>query len=184
MENIAVLNRSGFLTERVNRMKKSDFSDTSVMSKKLTPVIDKLVAEEGETFFNYLDWLGLSNDPNMLILSSKLHYYYDYEDFKGVTTLLNLKKLNLIKHLDVFLKNVYNILPPKTNFIGYFSDHKTRGGIGKVARMYKKVINFLDSRIETDLSKDDIISLFKSHGFEIIDMTDINGLTYFRTRNC
>jgi len=145
--------------------------------------MDKLGAEEKETFFNYLDWLGLSNDPNMLILSSKLHYYYDYEDFKGVTTLLNLKKLNLIKHLDVFLKNVYNILPPKTNFIGYFSDGKTRSGIGIVSRMYKKIINFLDSRIETDLSREYIVRLFKSQGFEIIDMRDINGLTYFRTRN-
>lgn len=183
MENIAVLNRSAFIAERVLSKRESDFSDTSVVAKKSSPVLDKLGAEEKETFFDYLDWLGLSNDPNMLILSSKLHYYYDYEDFKGVTTLLNLKKLNLIKHLDVFLMNVYNIIPPKTNFIGCFSDHKAHYGTGIVSRMYKKVINFLDSRIETDLSREDIVRLFKSQGFEIIDMTDINGLTYFRTRN-
>jgi len=183
MEEIAVLKRPGVFTRSSNNSKKFDFSDPLTVNQNSTQVMDKLVTEGGENFSNYLDWLGLSNDPNMLILSSKLHYYYDYEDFKGVTTLLNLKKLNLIKHLDVFLKNVYNILPPKTNFIGYFSDGKTRSGIGIVSRMYKKIINFLDSRIETDLSREYIVRLFKSQGFEIIDMRDINGLTYFRTRN-
>ena len=183
MEDIAVLQKPDPIAQVRNYKPRFKISDDRVINYKPAEVIDKLSAEEGENFFDYLEWLGLSNDPNMLILSSKLHYYYDYDDFKGVTTLLNLKKLNLIKHLDIFIKNVYNILPPKTNFVGYFSDHKTQEGVHLASKMYKKLINFLDSKIDTDLSRKDIIQLFKSHGFEIVDMTEINGLTYFRTRN-
>ena len=183
MENIAVLQKPYTTAEGRNYNPGFKISAAPVIDNKPVDVIDRLSTEDGENFFDYLEWLGLSNDPNMLILSSKLHYYYDYDDFKGVTTLLNLKKLNLIKHLDNFIKNVYTILPPKTNFIGYFSDRKAQDSVRLASKMYKKLINFLDSRIDTDLSKNDIIQLFKSHGFEIVDMTEIDGLTYFRTRN-
>jgi hypothetical protein len=182
MEDISVLQKSDIITDKkvggsFNR------PDPTPVSNIFNPVIENLIAEGGENFFNYLDWHGLANEPNMLVLSSKLHYYYSYEDFKGVTTLINLKRLNLIKPLDGFLKNIYNILPPKTNFIGCFSDRKTQSGIGIASRLYRKFINFLDSRTDIDLDKKDILRLFKSHGFKIIDMTEINGLTYFRTLN-
>jgi hypothetical protein len=183
MENIAVLKRSGFKFENRKEIKQFDSSDSSVVVPIRTPVINKLLPEGEENFFNYLDWLGLSNDPNMIILSSKLHYYYDYEELRSVTTLLNLKKLNMIKHLDAFLNNIYNILPPKTNFIGCFSDRKIQKRTSLVSRIYKKVINYIDSRIEYDLSRYEVIKIFNSHGFVIVNMTDINGLTYFRIQN-
>jgi uncharacterized protein Smg (DUF494 family) len=49
--------------------------------------------------------------------------------------------------------------------------------------MYKKFINFLDSRTEIEIDKKDISRLLESHGFKVIDMTEINGLTYFLTQN-
>jgi hypothetical protein len=49
--------------------------------------------------------------------------------------------------------------------------------------LYKKVINFLDSKIDVDIDRKDFSRLLESHGFKIIDMTEINGLTYFRTQN-
>jgi hypothetical protein len=49
--------------------------------------------------------------------------------------------------------------------------------------MYKKLINFLDSRIDIEIDSKGISRLLESHGFKIIDMTEINGLTYFRTQN-
>jgi hypothetical protein len=180
MEDISVLQKSGIITGKTVRGNFNWPGPTPVRNIS-NPVIDNLIAEGGENFFNYLDWHGLANEPNMLVLSSKLHYYYSYEDFKGVTTLINLKRLNMIKPLDDFLKNIYNILPPKTNFIGCFSDWKTQSGVGIASRLYRKFINFLDSRVDIDLDKKDILRLFKSHGFKIVDMTDINGLTYFRT---
>jgi hypothetical protein len=182
MENISVLQKSGIIGDKKVR---TNFNETILFPKKTitNPVIENLIAERGENFFLYLNWLGLTDDPNLMVLSSSHHYYYDYDDFKGVTTLINLKKLNRIKHLDSFLYTISHVLSPKTNFIGCFSDRKTQDEIGSPSRMYIKITNFLDSRTDIEINKKDISRRLESHGFEIIDMTDINGLTYFRTQN-
>jgi hypothetical protein len=182
MEDISTLNKPGMIGEKKAR---TNFNGTKHSSERTStyPVMDNLINEGGENFFLYLNRLGLTEDPNLMLLSSNHHYYYDFDDFKGVTTLINLKKLNLIKHLDSFLYTVSHVLSPKTNFIGCFSDRNTQKEIGSPPRMYKKFINFLDSRIDIEIDKKDVSKLLETHGFEIIDMTEINRLTYFRTRN-
>jgi hypothetical protein len=182
MEDISVLHRSDRI---IDKKVKRDFNRPKLMPEtaKNNPVINELTAKVDENFINYLNWHGLADEPNLLVLSSRFHYYYDNEELKGVTTLINLKKLNLIKHLDDFLHTVNNVLSPKTNFIGCFSDRKTQKGVSVTSRIYKRFINFLDSRIDIEIDKKDILRLFESHGFKVIDMTEINGLTYFRTQN-
>ena len=182
MEDISTLHKSGIIGYKKAR---TNFNGTKLSPERTItyPVIDNLINEGGENFFLYLNWLGLSDDPNLMVISSNHHYYYDFDDFKGVTTLINLKKLNLIKHLDSFLYTISHVLSPKTNFIGCYSDRNTQKEIGSPPRMYKKIINFLDSRIDIKIDKKDVSRLLESHGFEIIDMTEINGLTYFRTQN-
>ncbi len=182
MEDISVLQRSDINTGRRARHAKNN-SGISQGRSILNPAIEDLISEGGESFINYLRWHGLANEPNMLVLSSKLHYYYDHEELKNVTTLINMKKLNLIKHLDEFFSSIYSIMPPQANFIGCFSDRRTHNGETISSRIYKKFINFLDSKIDTDIDKKDVSKLLRSHGFNIVDMTEINGLTYFRTQN-
>ena len=48
---------------------------------------------------------------------------------------------------------------------------------------YKGFINFLDAKIDVDFDKKDVLKLLESHGFKVMDMTEINGLTYFRAQN-
>lgn len=168
MENISTLNANDTMTEE----RKSD-----------RPVINDLIAEGGENFFNYLEWHGLADENSMLVLSSRHHYYYDPNELQSVTTLINIKRLNLIKHLDTFLHSVVNVLSPDSNFIGCFSDWKTQKGNGLKSRMYKGFINFLDARIDMDFDKNDVSRLLESHGLRVVDMTEINGLTYFRAKN-
>lgn len=182
MEDISILLNSGTVTDTKTR---TNFTRTKNPPESTVtyPVIDNLFTEGGDNFFLYLNWLGLADDPNLMVLSSSHHYYYDYDDFKGVSTLINLKKLNLIRNLDSFFYTVYHVLSPKTNFIGCFSDRKTEKENGSSKRMYKKIINFLDSRIDIDIDKENVSGLLESNGFKIIDMTEINGLTYFRTQN-
>jgi hypothetical protein len=162
-----------------SRPKIKEGNSTPIKNKK-SPSID-LEDEVDENFMNYLSWHGLANEDKLLILSSKLHYYYDYDELKEVTTLISLKKLNLVKHLDAFLQSVYSGLSPKANFIGCFSDRKSEKSI--TARYYKRFINFLDAKIDAEIDRRDISKLFESHGFKVVDMTEINGLTYFRTQN-
>jgi hypothetical protein len=182
MEPISVIQRPVRTSDqRVRKNLSRPGISPETRRNKLVP--NKLIAEVDENFKNYLDWHGLANEGNLLVLSSKLHYYYDYEELKEVTTLINLKKLNLVKHLDDFLHTLYNGLAPKTNFIGCFSDRKTQIRVSIISRLYKRFLNFLDSKIDVDINSNDFSILLESHGFKVIDMTEINGLTYFRTQN-
>jgi len=147
------------------------------------PVINELIAEGGENFFDYLQKHGLADEDNMLVLSSRRHYYYDPNELQSVTTLINIKKLNLIRHLDSFLQSVVLVLSKDSNFVGCFSDWKTQKGNGLHSRMYKGLINFLDAKTDAEYDKHYISKLLESHGFKVIDMTEINGLTYFRAQN-
>jgi hypothetical protein len=143
---------------------------------------NKMISEEDENFFHYINRCGLVNEPNMLVLPSSNHYYYDNNELQGVTTLVNMKKLNRINHLDSFLHSVCDVLSPKTNFIGCFYDKKTQE-TGLSSRMYKRFINFLDAKTDNEIDRSDVSRLLESRGYKVIDMTEINGLTYFRTQN-
>jgi hypothetical protein len=150
---------------------------------KSNPLFDSLVSEGGENFFHYINWLGLSKDPNLMILSSIHHYYYDFNDLKGVRTLINLKELNQINHADTFLNNVFRVLPPKASFIGCFKDNKIHSGIAvplyQSFKFLNNLINIIDSKTDRFMSRRDVIKLLESHNFRIVDMTEINKITYF-----
>jgi hypothetical protein len=182
MEDISVLNKVG---RRYDRRISSNSNGNNLLPEKATTksTIDDLIAEGGESFLHYINRFGLADEPNLLVLSAKNHYYYDDAELKTVTTLINVKKLNLIKHLDNFLQTVCLVLSPETNFIGCFSERDNQGGIKLMSRMYKGFINILDSRTDNEIDRRDFTRMVESYGFKIIDMTQINGLTYFRTKN-
>jgi hypothetical protein len=182
MEDITVLKRSRTSTDKKVMANASKPKNLSAEPKKnLIP--ERLSAEVDENFLNYLNWNGLAKEDNLLVLSSKLHYYYDYDELKEVTTLINLKKLNLVRHLDDFLHTLYDGLSPKANFVGCFADRKAQKGVTITSRLYKRFLNFLDAKIDVEIDRNDFSRKLESHGFKIIDMTEINGLTYFRTQN-
>jgi hypothetical protein len=183
MENISVLEKRRTSTDKIKRIDPNNREKVSRVAPEKNEVPVKLAAEVDENFLNYLNWHGLANEDNFLVLSSNLHYYYDYEELKEVKTLINLKKLNFVRHLDDFLSSLYDGLAPKTNFVGCFTDTRIQKGISKASRLYKKFLNFLDSKIDVEIDSKDFSRVLESHGFKVIDMTVINGLTYFRTQN-
>jgi hypothetical protein len=172
-----------------NQSIKADTRDKSVSmdENQNNPVFDSLLAEGGENFFHYINWLGLAKDPNLMILSSIHHYYYDFNDLKGVKTLINLKRLNQINHIDTFLTNVLHVLPPKANFLGCFMDNKIRSGIYlpfyRSFRLLSGLINLIDPKTDRFMSRKDVIKLLESHDFSIVDITEINNITYFCAEN-
>jgi len=147
------------------------------------PVFENLLAEGGENFYHYIKWLGLGKDPNLMILSSIHHYYYDFNDLKGVKTLVNLKKLNEINHIDTFLSSVFRVLPSKANFVGCFKDNKIRGGIGvpfyQSFKLLNGLMNMIDSKTDRFMTRRDVIKLLETHDFRIVDMTEMSNITYF-----
>ena len=181
MKDTILVNKTNIITDR----KVKTNINEAVISPKWNinnPAIDNLIAEGGENFLHYLIWLGLKDDPNLLVLSSRQHYYYDHNELKSTTTLINMKKLNQIKHIDSFLHALNHVLSPKTNFIGCFSDSNNLNGSGLTSRMYKGFINFLDSRINIEFDKESVSKLLKLHGFKVLDISELNGQLYFHAQ--
>lgn len=172
-----------------NQSIKADTGDKNVSmdENQNNPVFENLLAEGGENFFHYINWLGLAKDPNLMILSSIHHYYYDFNDLKGVNTIINLKKLNQINHIDTFLRNIFHVLPPKAMFVGCFVDYKIRRGLSLPfygsSRLLNRLINIIDSKTDRFLTRKDVIKLLESHDFGIIDMTEISNITFFCAEN-
>lgn len=157
------------------------------VTNAVNPVHDNLVQEGGATFLEYINWLGLAYEPDMLTLSSRHHFFYDQNDIKGVKVLVNLKKMNTIKHLDSFLHILYRVLPPEANFIGCFKETKNHRSNGahllNTRVLYKKFIDFLDHKTDRIMAKSNVEELLESHGFKVVDMTEMNGMIYFNTLN-
>lgn len=178
MENISVLNKAWYMSEFTDDLRsaidKITFGRTS-----FSPVVANMIAEGGISFYSYLNKLGLSKEQNLMVLSSKHHYYYDESELKDIRILVNLKKLNLIKHMNAFLDTLFRLLPQDSNFVGCFSDNKNLQG---PSILMNRFINILDSRTDRKLDVDKVNELLESHGFKIIDMTEIEGMTYFNAR--
>ena len=166
------------------------------------PVFELLTAEGGESFFNYIDWLGLAKDPDLIVLSSMHHYYYDADDLKDVRTVVNLMPLNQIKQIKGFFHSIYHLLPHKCYFVGCFVDHKKNFGFilkinpldknsesvnqGILSRipLLNKIYRMMDARTDKYLSGKNITLLLEDLGFKVLDMTELNGLTYFCAQKC
>jgi len=185
--------------QRINTL--FELTDTSIGLAENNPVFEILTAEGCENFVNYIEWLGLAKDPNLVVLSSQHHYYYDAEEMKNVKTVINLKELNQIKQINSFLHSIFHILPQKSNFIGCFVDNKKINGYvirnnsssyhnkrsfdaienGIVSRIpfLNMLYSFMDSRTNKYMSGTSVSLLLEDHGFKVLDMTELNGLTYF-----
>jgi hypothetical protein len=173
----------------------------TVVGNETIQVYRKLVLEGCENFYKYFELLGLANDPNFIVLPSAHHYYYDAEDMKEVKAVVNMKQLNHIKDIKEFLHTIYHILSSQSLFIGIFMDRKHQNGFfsnstlnqsqieGKVDPVengieskipfLNMVYNIMDSKTNRYMSKQAVKLLLGDAGFKVIDMTELNGLTYF-----
>lgn len=193
-----------------NRAKDSvseNYAEGSVRSDDIVfsnEAIEKLRAEGGEGFYNYVDSLGFSNDSNLIVLSSRHHYYYDSDEINKAKTVVNLKELNRIKEIKSLLHSHLHFLPKKCNFVGCFVNNKNneRYGLKESASPKEKLLNsddielgilsrfpflnmlysFMDLKTNNYLSEESVASMLGIHGFKVIDMKEVNGLTFFHSQ--
>jgi hypothetical protein len=126
----------------------------------------------------------MSGETDLIVLSSRKHYFYDENDLKRVRVLVNLRKLNMIKHLDMFLNTLVRILPPDTSFMGCFSDNNDviNKSVGsRLSRFYGRLNNFLDGKTYRNMTVNDVRGLLERNGFEVDNMTVMSGQTYFHS---
>jgi len=144
------------------------------------PAIVNMIAEDGGSFFSYLKELGLDRENNLVVLSSRHHYFYDEEELKKIKTLINLKKLNQIKYLDVFLATLSQVLPENTRFLGCFIDNsQLADSLLHPIKLLKQTVIRLDLLGERNLNRKKVTEILDSTGFKITNMTEKNGVTYF-----
>lgn len=162
---------------------------------------EKYITGMSDDFSFYLQKIHLAGDPNMIVLSSSNHYYYEVEDLKNVKTLVNVKQLNHITQVREFLENIFSILPSESYLAGCFSDnedqirflsdsHKpdrkitgqfdpTENGIASRNPFLNMVYNILDIKTNRYLTKKTVTRELEISGWKVVDMTQIRGLTYF-----
>jgi len=173
-------------SEKVVGKQKTNVVRTSFESEAFNQVFVNIIAEAGENFFRYLKNIGLAKAPDLIVLSSRHHYYCDENELKRVRTLINLKKLNLIKHLDAFLFTLFHVLPQNVNFIGCFSDSKALNANSfyfyRPLRLYNRLVNLFESPIDKSMDKNMVAEILERNGFKIVNMTEMNGLIYFHSQ--
>jgi hypothetical protein len=191
--------------ERIGDQDTEVIFGNSVEKTTRNPAIERLSTGKYHIFWEYLDLLGLANEKNLLVLSPSQHYYYDYEDLKEVTTLMNLKHLNYIRNSAEFLKTVNRMISQGSFFIGSFIDRKhqynffsnsiypdppVKGDVdpvenGIVSRipLLNMIFDFMDSRTNNrNLTQKSVTRLLNEAGFTVIDMTEFRGVTCFCCR--
>jgi hypothetical protein len=204
MRNSVTINNLDIINnQRINTF--VNFGGSSVELAKSNPVLKVLINENCENFTKYLERLDLPKDTNLVVLSSLHHYYYDAEEMTNVKTVINLKELNQIKQLKDFLHSIYHILPPECKFIGCFINNKKQSGFvlnsSPSDSYYKRnsdaiengvvssspflnmIFNMIDSKTNKYMSERSVSLLLDEYGFKVLDMTEMDGLTYFCAQN-
>jgi hypothetical protein len=182
MEDVLVLKRTEIFK---NEDYETNESEDRISQGRigLVPSKNRLLAKCGINFFRYLKSLNFSNEPDILVLPSNQHYYYEGKELESIKTLINLKKLNLIKHVDMFLNTLVRVLPKNANFIGCFSDNKPTDEDGfkfnLLSNLFSRFTNLLDSKTDHFMNKQEVSELLERNGFKTIDMKEMDGLTYF-----
>ena len=168
---------------------------------KIDRISEILTSEGNESFKHYIEWLGLSRDPKLVVLSSIHHYYYDAEEMKNVKTVVNLKELNQIREINSFLHSMFLILPPKCYLIGCFIDNKKQSGFSLIKKSSESNLNensenvkngivsripllnmifkILDAKTNKYLSGKNVTILLRNNGFKVMDMTELEDMTFF-----
>lgn len=180
MEHPSVLEKNNLSIK--SRLFESDMKCIPSEGSLTNPVLENILSEGGDDFFQYLKWIGLANVSNLMVLSSLHHYYYDHNDLKGIRTLINMKRLNLVRHLESFLHTLSRILPSGAYFIGCFKDNSESNHGSHTyqpVRLLNGLVSLLDSRSERNITSRSIIKLLEEYSFKVIDITYINGTSYF-----
>ena len=164
-------------------------------------IIDEANFEGQEDFLDYVKDHGFIDERGIVVLSSSYHYFYTKEDLQNVKTVINLKLLNHEKDIKSFIGNLFNIIPTRSRLVGCFIDNDTNksypmdvptnrlhsldkeelvdNGIESKVSFFNRLIDFIDSRTNNYLNKQSVSRMLENGGFGIVDMTEINGVTYF-----
>lgn len=171
---------------------------------RINHLFSELNAEVRQDLISYLEEMGPVNETSILVIPSSRHYFYDADDMKGVKAVVNLKQLNYVREIRDFMHNVSKMLPNESHFVGCFIDNRTQNGfadkysnlpgsLSEKAEAYEngiesripfinRMYSFVDLKTNRYLTKKTVSNLLEECNLELIGMTEMNGLTYFRSK--
>jgi hypothetical protein len=158
----------------------------AIGESSLNQVRSTMGADEGLDFSDYLSGLGLLGESEMLVLSMRQNWYFDYADLRYLRILVILKKLDLIKHAESLLQSIFRVLNPEAYFIGCFTCDLSSGGNHLNSypshSIYHKVDNLLEPKAFHHININYFPEIIEAQGFKIVNMTEIKGLVYFTSQ--
>jgi hypothetical protein len=166
------------------------------------PVLADIMEEAGEEVYSYLEKFKLTEMENILFLPSVRHYLYNSEELKLANSVINFKLLNRIPHIRYFLVTMNRLLPIEGLYVGCFLDYKKQKQrilknkhslLGYAFLMsyafinravpripvVKHVQHLLNSGKVKCITREEAKLLLEKNGFKIINMSEIDGLTYY-----
>jgi hypothetical protein len=142
------------------------------------------IREENKNFFNYMKDLNLDKESStMLILPSNHFFFYMLTEVSHIRTIVFLKQLNYIKDILETLHSFYQMTDKGAVFCGCFLNNKKINIIPTKEHRYSKffrgLVSIIDLQMYHLLSEKSVHDFFISHNFEIKNMKEIDGVTYF-----
>jgi hypothetical protein len=131
---------------------------------------------DNDNFSYYLETLDIKTNQDTLVLTSQ--YYYDLHEIKHITTLIHTKELNKVRDLQKLMSNMMSGLTHNNKLIGCFIDNNIHYS-GRFVHWISHLSDLSDMSDVNYLSRKKVIKLFTKYGFKILDMTELNGKTYF-----
>jgi len=156
-----------------------------------------------EDFYNYITWLDIDENFIATVLPVISCYCYIPEELEETDIIINLKPINLIKDLKAFFVKMRTLIPEYSYLTGYFENNDTdnlklkdamtvksiydRRNGKKYSRhirymrswVHKIVTRFFNKGISNMLTKKSATSLLEDTGFTVMNITGLNGKTYF-----
>lgn len=205
MELQTLENRPKIITIPEILIKRVARKNSKLNASKPNPVFADIIGEAGQDVFDYLERSGIIYKPNVLFLSYTRHYLYDAEDLKEVGSILNFRLINRMTHVRHYFHTINRILSDNGYYAGCFLDYKNQRQVilngshsmlGRIFLFFFRFINRIIPRVPLInkvqlllnqgktkcITSNELKELLTRSGFQMVDMEEIDGLTYFIAR--
>jgi len=94
--------------------------------------------------------------------------------------------LILVYLRECFVLMLFRLLPSKAYFVGCFKNnkqHRKGASFYNSGKFFTGIVNIFNLKSERALSKKGVNQLMEEYGFKVIDITDLNGMTFFWAQN-
>lgn len=190
-----------------SRFSPESFSD--ILEERVTKkrsIRSKIVENSSDAVLQFISrHIDVEDSSRVSVLSTQDKTFVSDLDKQHFETVINFKKMNLLRYLNQHLKSVHEILPDNGYYIGRVETYwerkinlfrKVGRPLGEVIWLIDFVINrvipktrFLDEIYyfftngrRTALSKAEILGRLVYNGFELVEYEVIDGVFYFVAR--